>query len=179
MADQIRLSYNLDIPMMMRGMSFAGARAQSMAGGGSISRWVISAAVILGIAGLDTVLRSQGIELVNAGFVAGMLMSVLILALVQRQAVSRIARVAVESAQRRGPVRFTAGAGGISEQSGIGRIDVVWDAVQEITGLRDSTIIRFGGMCFVVPDAALPEDLPPDVFRERLQSWYDADAARE
>lgn len=75
---------------------------------------------------------------------------------------------------RRGPVVLTVSEGGISEQSGLGRIDVVWDAVDEIAAIRGATILRLGAMCFVVPDNALPEDLSPDALRIDLAAWQSA-----
>lgn len=75
---------------------------------------------------------------------------------------------------RRGPVVLTVSEGGIAEQSGIGRIDVVWDAVDEIAAIRGATTLRFGAMCFVVPDTALPADLSPDAFRADLAAWQRA-----
>jgi hypothetical protein len=173
---QIRLRYEMDVRLMARVMALAGQRLQaSVPWTRKIFVFAILSAFFLGALMIFPVIeRATGIGLSGAGFLGGVLFTVVGTYIVQRSSVHVLAAAATRSAMRRGAIILTVSQGGIAEQSGIGRIDVVWDAVDEIRALQGATVIRFGAMCFAVPDSALPEDLPPDDFRAQLSAWQAA-----
>ncbi|MEM7058086.1 MAG: hypothetical protein AAF557_10895 [Pseudomonadota bacterium] len=175
--DAIDLTLDLSPGLMARAMMRAGQELQT---GAPISLHIKRGAMLAGLALLLAVAqvalhRLYEIELFNAGLVAGMIFAFASLILMQRGAINLMAERVVQAAARRGPVRLTVGPGGLSERSGIGRIDVVWDAVESISAVANGTVVRFGGMCFAIPDTALPDGLTPEDLRMRLESWRSAD----
>lgn len=174
--DTIRLRYDLDPGLMVRVMMVAGQRVQSKApvrervwAFGAVAL-MFSGALVL----LPVIERLFGVTVSGVGFLVGIAFAIVAITGMQRSAIRMLAKAATDSAMRRGPVVLTISEGGIAEQSGIGRIDVVWDAVDEITTVRGGSVVRFGAMCFVVPDEALPAELPPAEFRAQLTAWQSA-----
>jgi len=49
-----------------------------------------------------------------------------------------------------------------------------WAAVDAVVRARGGTVLRIGMTMIAIPDAALPEGLTPDGFRQRLNLWRDA-----
>jgi len=174
--DSLKLQYEIDTKSMAKAISFAGAKLQKSPS----PRMRRKQFVYFGVAVLTLVVLMMGmnaafgIDIVNAGFAVGIVWAVGAMILMQRFAIEGLSESVVETAMKRGDIRLTVGPGGLSEQSGIGRLDIVWDVVEDIEGMAGSTVIRFGGMCFSIPDHALPEGLSPDQFREKLISWRDA-----
>lgn len=175
-SESMMLSYALDTKTMAKAMGFAGAQLQKSPPPGVKRKQYIFfalAVVTLVAAGL-VFFHGFGIDIWGAGFIVGIVWAVGAFFLMQRVAIEGLAESVVETAMKRGDIRLTISPGGLSEQSGIGRMDIVWDVVDDIEGLAGATVIRFGGMCMAVPDTALPDGMAPEQFREKLISWREA-----
>ena len=174
--DSLKLSYSVDAKTMAKAMAFAGAQLQKSPPPRVKRKQYLYFAIAVVILVLTSVILHQGfgIEIWGYGFIVGMVWAFGAFLMMQRVAIEGLAEAVTDTAMKRGEIRLTVGPGGLSEQSGVGRMDIVWDVVEEIEGIGGSTVIRFGGMCFAVPDTALPEDLSPEQFRDRLISWRDA-----
>lgn len=174
--EALTLVYAVDTKTMAQAMGFAGAKLQKKSSPRIRRKKVIyfALAVLALLALSNGAFYAFGAETWNAGFLIGIVWVFGAFLLMQRVAIEGLAEAVTETAMKRGNIRLTIGPGGLSEQSGIGRMDIVWDVVEDIESLPGATVIRFGGMCFAVPDTALPDGLSPDQFRDQLISWRDA-----
>lgn len=53
------------------------------------------------------------------------------------------------------------------------RMQFKWDAIDAITRAKGGTVFRIGMTMIAIPDYALPQDMNPKKFRDRLAKWKD------
>ena len=70
-----------------------------------------------------------------------------------------------------GTVEAKIGPDGITLTDHVSRCDLAWPAIDAIAKVRGGTVFRSGISMTVVPDTALPKDLTPTEFRERIRTW--------
>ena len=60
---------------------------------------------------------------------------------------------------------------GVHVADGVSETKLVWQGIDGISAIRGGTLVRAGISIVVVPDGALPQDLTPEAFRDRLEGW--------
>ncbi len=74
---------------------------------------------------------------------------------------------------RAGATRLTFGPDGMEIVDEVSNRAFGWAAIDAIGPVRAGTVFRSGIAMIVVADSALPVDLPPEKFRNRIAEWRD------
>ncbi len=130
--------------------------------------WFLIGALTLTLSFLDIPPSYVFAGLIGAAFLVG------VFGYLQRTRMSRFWDVVGRHWDRAGVTEATFSPGGVSLTDEVSRRDMTWQAIDAIKGMRGVTVIRSGISMIAVPDAALPEGMKAQAFRDRLRAWRDA-----
>lgn len=109
-----------------------------------------------------------------AAAVIGTLVFLLGFVVLQRLRMRQFVRVIGEHWALAGETEGRFGAAGVRLVNSVARIELGWDGVDAVAGVRGATVLRSGVSMIAIPDAALPAGLAPRAFRNRLEGWKTA-----
>lgn len=74
-------------------------------------------------------------------------------------------------AKARGSTRLMASPEGLIFESGVAATRLDWVGVSDVVAMPEATLLRSGAMNYPIPNAALPDELTPEAFRDQLADW--------
>lgn len=115
---------------------------------------------------------SNGPYATNAGlFLIGFLFAAFAFLTLQWRLGAIVAKNWLRLETRNGPIRASFSEQCARFETNNTVFEYTWPAIDSIRKTNSGTGVVCGAFAYVVPDSALPEDLPPDDFREILLGW--------
>jgi hypothetical protein len=170
MSDEIILRYGFDPRLLPRALT--GWWRSAVPPAPFVKRVVVWAMFWMGLLALTIALGAAGIEpvFVLAGLV-GAAVLVVGFVILQRVRMRRFAEVIGAHWARAGETTARLGPSGAVFATAATRTELAWAGVDAIAGVRGATILRSGVGMLAIPDGALPANLTPRAFRQRLEAW--------
>ncbi len=131
---------------------------------------VFGAALGFGAAFLDIQNAGAVLMALGIGFLAGLVVWMV----THRMQVRKLIAMGIDTANDRGEISMRFDDEGVHVRSGLGTSLTKWAAYAAVFAIPGGTVLRAGSTVLPFPDSALPEDLTPDMFRDRLNTWMDA-----
>lgn len=170
MTEAVEVTYRLDRPLLAAAQKVHG---RIVAGQG----WRAHVPVVLGAALFVAVLLGAarvlgpGAEIaVLAGAGLGFGAAFLVVLFANR----RMRKAVLGFEDRRGDVAARFAPAGLEFRSAFDSQEIAWPAIDAVLPIEGGTALLSGGLVHAVPDAALPEGLTPEAFRDRLNAWLGA-----
>ncbi|QUJ75579.1 hypothetical protein KDD17_11480 [Sulfitobacter albidus] len=172
MTDTISLRYTLDRDMLGRAMR-SWAKTQNKRPRGrmlllALGAFVLAVAVLVALLRL-TPLETRDLIAALVGFYIGLLVALWF----STASARKLTQMSWAQLDRQGDIRATLDATGARLETDLNQGFIDWRLIDEVSALSDATVMRAGGQVYTIPDAALPADMTPDAFRERLRGWIE------
>ncbi|MGI9393150.1 MAG: hypothetical protein ACR2OY_00750 [Boseongicola sp.] len=137
-----------------------------------LKRAIVWAVIWFGILGVALAIAAFGLSpwFVGAGLIGAGTM-IASFAYLQRTRMSRFWDELGRHWDRAGETEVHIDTSGLAIRDNVSQRTLNWAAIDAVKAVRGGTVFRSGISMLVVPDAALPSELRPKVFRERIAAW--------
>ena len=89
----------------------------------------------------------------------------------QRTRMARFWDIVGRHWDRAGATKAQFGPDGVILTDSVSHRELAWPAIDAVAKVRGGTVLRSGISMTVIPDAALPEGLEAEAFRDRIRTW--------
>ena len=127
---------------------------------------MVASAVLVALLQYDVVTQ---VMLFSA--VAGFYAAILFWFVSHRRGMAKLTGFATEALLRQGSVTAIFGAESVVFRSDLAESTMDWRSFDEVIMMKDATVLRAGALVYPLPDAALPENVTPQEFRDDLIRW--------
>ena len=171
MSEPLSLRYDR-VPDRLYWRAMRAACAPTKAQGGRVRTWVMMFLfwlVLMFVMAL--LLRLPAFRDAGPAFLAGRVVMWGGLMGFGRSTRARMQRTLDLEQTRRGPTQANLGPDGVVFTSSFGETRILWRAIDAIVDLATGTGLKVGLLVYPIPNEALPDNLSPAAFRERLTAW--------
>jgi len=107
-------------------------------------------------------------------WVVGFYAAVLLWFVSSKRSIGKLMRFAEKALLRQGTTKALFTSDEVTFRNDVSNGAMDWCCFDAVMALPDATVLRAGALVYPVPDAALPDDVTPQRFRDDLSRWMEA-----